>query len=193
MGRCQGLCEIALALAQPPAHRSSASNSSRETAKGFRQMIPTSTMNGGNFSMPYIPSVSSAAAANMSSVANMTAAYFTTKNTAYGAPHLGFSAAPTHNFLPTGMGYIGSSLADCQPAGIAWNAGAPPSEFHGSEKNIITEENNVGNKSTGDFGTQFHQDSLSRYLHEGGDGIKDPVTRESRTGQINVQKMHVRT
>ncbi|WKY13982.1 hypothetical protein Q1695_004649 [Nippostrongylus brasiliensis] len=89
-------------------------------------MIPTSTMNNGNFSMPYIPSVSSAAAANMSSVANMTAAYFNSKSAAYGAPHLGFPTAPTHNFLPTGMGYIGGSLTDCQPAGLAWNAGGPP-------------------------------------------------------------------
>ncbi|KAK6056989.1 homeobox domain protein, partial [Cooperia oncophora] len=89
-------------------------------------MIPTSTMNNGNFSMPYIPSVSSAAAANMSSVANMTAAYFNSKSAAYGAPHLGFPTAPTHNFLPTGMGYIGGSLAECQPAGLAWNAGGPP-------------------------------------------------------------------
>ncbi|KAK6015862.1 hypothetical protein OSTOST_18665 [Ostertagia ostertagi] len=77
-------------------------------------------------SMPYIPSVSSAAAANMSSVANMTAAYFNSKSAAYGAPHLGFPTAPTHNFLPTGMGYIGGSLADCQQAGLAWNAGGPP-------------------------------------------------------------------
>ncbi|ETN77622.1 hypothetical protein NECAME_10899 [Necator americanus] len=77
-------------------------------------------------SMPYIPSVSSAAAANMSSVANMTAAYFNTKGAAYGTPHLGFPTAPAHNFLPTGMGYIGGSLAECQPAGLAWNAGAPP-------------------------------------------------------------------
>ncbi|VDL72000.1 unnamed protein product [Nippostrongylus brasiliensis] len=76
--------------------------------------------------MPYIPSVSSAAAANMSSVANMTAAYFNSKSAAYGAPHLGFPTAPTHNFLPTGMGYIGGSLTDCQPAGLAWNAGGPP-------------------------------------------------------------------
>ncbi|VDM83381.1 unnamed protein product [Strongylus vulgaris] len=76
--------------------------------------------------MPYIPSVSSAAAANMSSVANMTAAYFNTKGAAYGTPHLGFPTAPAHNFLPTGMGYIGGSLAECQPAGLAWNAGAPP-------------------------------------------------------------------
>ncbi|KJH45948.1 homeobox domain protein [Dictyocaulus viviparus] len=76
--------------------------------------------------MPYIPSVSSAAAANMSSMANMTAAYFNTKGAAYGAPHLGFPATPTHNFLPTGMGYIGGSLAECQPAGLAWNAGGPP-------------------------------------------------------------------
>uniref|UniRef100_A0A0K0DGC4 Homeobox domain-containing protein n=1 Tax=Angiostrongylus cantonensis TaxID=6313 RepID=A0A0K0DGC4_ANGCA len=76
--------------------------------------------------MPYIPSVSSAAAANMSSVANMTAAYFNTKGAAYGAPHLGFPTAPTHNFLPTGMGYIGGSLAECQPGGLAWNAGGPP-------------------------------------------------------------------
>ncbi|KAK6758028.1 hypothetical protein RB195_015690 [Necator americanus] len=95
-------------------------------SSSLHHMIPTSTMNNGNFSMPYIPSVSSAAAANMSSVANMTAAYFNTKGAAYGTPHLGFPTAPAHNFLPTGMGYIGGSLAECQPAGLAWNAGAPP-------------------------------------------------------------------
>ncbi|KHN75554.1 Homeobox protein OTX1 [Toxocara canis] len=81
--------------------------------------------------MSYIPTVSvnsAAAAANMSSAANMAAAaYF--KNGGYGAPHmpgaaLGFTAPPTHNFLPAGMGYIGGSLADCQSAGMAaWNAG----------------------------------------------------------------------
>ncbi|VIO97758.1 Uncharacterized protein BM_BM7298 [Brugia malayi] len=79
--------------------------------------------------MSYIPTVSvtsAAAAANMSSAANM-AAYF--KNGAYAtAPHmssaaLGFTATPAHNFLPGGMGYIGNSLADCQTAGLtAWNA-----------------------------------------------------------------------
>ncbi|CAJ0589432.1 unnamed protein product [Cylicocyclus nassatus] len=101
-------------------------NLAKLDTSSLHQMIPTSTMNNGNFSMPYIPSVSSAAAANMSSVANMTAAYFNTKGAAYGTPHLGFPTAPTHNFLPTGMGYIGGSLAECQPAGLAWNAGAPP-------------------------------------------------------------------
>ncbi|KAM3718006.1 Homeobox protein [Dirofilaria immitis] len=81
--------------------------------------------------MSYIPTVSvtsAAAAANISSAANMAAAaYF--KNGPYAAaPHmpsaaLGFTASPAHNFLPGGMSYIGNSLADCQTAGItAWNA-----------------------------------------------------------------------
>lgn len=77
--------------------------------------------------MSYLPTVSvnsAAAAAN----ANMAAAYL--QKGAYGTPHMpsaaafGFTAPPTHNFLPPGMGYIGGSLADCQGAGMAaWNAG----------------------------------------------------------------------
>ena len=75
--------------------------------------------------MSYLPTVSvnSSAAVN----ANMAAAYL--QKGAYGAPHMpsaafGFTAPPTHNFLPPGMGYIGGSLADCQSAGMAaWNAG----------------------------------------------------------------------
>ncbi|CAI4231316.1 unnamed protein product [Auanema sp. JU1783] len=73
--------------------------------------------------MNYIPAVSTAAAANMSSMANMTAAYF--GKGAYAAPHLGFSAPPSHNILPAGMGYFGGSLTDCQP-GLGWNASTQP-------------------------------------------------------------------
>uniref|UniRef100_A0A0N5AYP0 Homeobox domain-containing protein n=1 Tax=Syphacia muris TaxID=451379 RepID=A0A0N5AYP0_9BILA len=77
--------------------------------------------------MSYLPTVSvnsAAAAAN----ANMAAAYL--QKGAYGTPHMpsaaafGFTAPPTHNFLPPAMGYIGGSFSDCQSAGMAaWNAG----------------------------------------------------------------------
>ncbi|VDK54626.1 unnamed protein product [Anisakis simplex] len=67
--------------------------------------------------------------ATMNSAANMAAAaYFKNAAGAYptpahmtGATALSFAAnPPAHNFLSTGMGYFGSTLANCE-APIAWN------------------------------------------------------------------------
>lgn len=69
----------------------------------------------------YIP----VSASNMSSMANMTAAYFS-KGAYAAAPHLGFSAPAPHTFPMATMGYIGGTLGDCQQAGLTWNAAAPP-------------------------------------------------------------------
>ena len=78
--------------------------------------------------MSYIPSVSSAQGAQMSSMANMAATYLG-KNAAYGGPHFGFPAPPTHSFLPAGMGYISGIGADCQNGTLAWGAGSAPPRY----------------------------------------------------------------
>uniref|UniRef100_A0A1I7ZJ25 Homeobox domain-containing protein n=1 Tax=Steinernema glaseri TaxID=37863 RepID=A0A1I7ZJ25_9BILA len=80
-----------------------------------------------SYSIPSV-SVGSATAVNMAaanSAANM--AMYLNKSAAYPTAQLNpFPSAPTHNFLSTGMGYIGGSLPTEYPSAGFFNNAPPP-------------------------------------------------------------------